>query len=536
MAIVTVIYYPNPICRAVPYGTYIYIKLFLAHNVGHFIDRPLKMLFHINPLRIKNNDDANFMDGFFKHHQNIPAFLKNRNYTYNNHTVRLSHTVLRVQDAQHYHVVSNTELGRGAYSVVYPIKMDMRFSDEGVYIYDKPTVPIIAKIQSTSGIADQLDYFKNKLLHEYEHSKAGHLNAEMPVFIEDVFSKTAYESEFCEITSIMVLNRIEGIEFFDLLRIIMAQNNVSCYLRFILTLELFRAFNEQVFQKNIIHGDLKPENLIIIGGEGTTPDTFVAINDLSNKNFVPAWKLNVIDFEGAEHLGINRSRLIVTGAYTAPETLLAAKQPYSSQGYPSVDDEKTDLFSVAQIIACVWGLLPQETALLTDKQKYSALLFQRRPLFANESKIFNTSLLPSIYSAIACMTHKDPAMRWSLNQSLAFFEKTLNRYNHLEFVGTLPECGPIEPELDRIHEDCNLSNKSVIGCRSMSHLSPVSIMGINENDIICVKRSVRSPAMFFNPPIIIENELNFQQNSIKSDDDSVLDDIAYNCGRGCNVM
>lgn len=426
------------------------------------------MMESINPYNIQGNNAVLVRD-LFDLYKESDFFLKGKNYRLHDDVIIFSHTVLRVPGKHSFYIVSNTMLNEGGFSAVYPIEREMTFSDQGEWVYYKPRNPIIAKVQSSSGSMTILDDFKKKLSNEYEHSQSNHLFAQKPVYTEIACGSNANTAkDDRHLIGIMVMNRISGINLRQFCHNILSQNNVSAYLRLLLTLELLNAFNEQVYQTRRVHGDLKPNNIILTGGSGSTPDTFVSVLELSDENFVPAWKMKIIDFEGAEYFGNNRNRIIFTENYLAPE--IQAIRSLGVQEFPAVRDEKPDLFSVGQTIAMFWGLDPEHISDLgvcldNENDRELFLWEQCSKYFEHEPKAFITLLLPLIYLAIVGMTHPNPDIRWNLSQSLAHFNEMLDDYNSIKLadksfkekhlhIHQLPLYEKDELEMDCMEESC----------------------------------------------------------------------------------
>lgn len=395
------------------------------------------MMESINLYKIQNNQAA-LVSGLFDFYKESDVFLKGKNYPYHDDVITFSHTVLRVPGEHFFYIVSNTMLNEGGFSAVYPIEWEMTFSEQEEWMYYKPRNPIIAKVQSSSGSMTILEDFKKKLSNEYEHSQSNHLFAQKPVYTEIACGSNANTAkDDRHLIGIMVMNRISGINLRQFCHNILSQNNVSAYLRLLLTLELLNAFNEQVYQTRRVHGDLKPNNIILTGGRGSTPETFVSVLELGDENFVPAWKMKIIDFEGAEYFGNNRNRIIFTENYLAPE--IQAIRSLGVHEFPAVSDEKPDLFSVGQTVAMLWGLTPEHIPYLgvcldNENDRELFLWEQCSKYFEHEPKAFITLLLPLIYLAIVGMTHPNPDIRWGLSQSLKHFQEMLDDYNCIKLA------------------------------------------------------------------------------------------------------
>lgn len=454
-----------------------------------------------NPLNLNpNKEQYNFLSSLFGEADDKESylFLKGVDYPYHDNKdqfiVRFTHTLLRIHNEDHpyqYHILANEALGSGGHGTVYPILKSMALTDDETCVYNEPVTPLIAKMQSIKGSKAEVERFAKKMLNEFEHSKDGHLNAQEPMFIRKARSQNVNKPELYDVVGAMVMNRMMGIEFFDLLVIFMEMSDIACSLRFLLTFELINAFNEQVFKENKVHGDLKPENIIIIGGDGLTLNNFVQRNDLKNKNYVPAWKMKTIDFEGAHFLGKKRDFSLLTGTpcYMASEAHTAEV----------VDDEKLDLNSLATIMALLWG------AEMDNKTNCIYFPDKQKALFDAEPVLLKESLVPAIYAAIGCMRHKDPNLRWGLKQSLAFFENIAEAYHHLMFIGTLPDIAELnlikrsDSVMDELTHEFNPLGVNPNQSDPIT-ISPTAVNEIEDNDLIRVRKSP-VPTKFYNLPV-----------------------------------
>ncbi len=139
------------------------------------------------------------------------------------------------------------------------------------------------------------------------------------------------------IYSYMFMNRFKGEELYNLLERDQTKKSIlSLRERILLSLELLRALETQVSKLRIIHGDIKPENIMIESIENPGNDNTFAIN--------------IVDYCFAKKLPPEIQEIadiVPSGSpcYIAPEILMP--KPKTSPA--------SDLYSLYRVLQCVWG-------------------------------------------------------------------------------------------------------------------------------------------------------------------------------------
>jgi serine/threonine protein kinase len=459
------------------------------------------MLHHLDPMNAQSRTACALLTDLFKKHQDHDVFSRYETFKLGSTDVQLTQTVLRAPtnqaDQSKYHIISNRPLGNGANGTVYAVELDMLVSADHVVTYARPNPSQVVKRQFVpfSSDEDSVQKSKNKWNHEYEQSKDGHLDAEVPLF--KVHGQRGMEM-------FLPMNRMPGIEFFDFLGTVLEpRSHVSSYFRFLLTFELLNSFYEQVVRYKKVHGDLKPSNMMFAMNVKGSYKTFVLNGGLRHNAHIPRWKLNVIDFEGCEQFDVPRKFFSCTDQYAAPETLIMANRLKTVPNpiYPAVHDEKLDLASIAIIIGVIWGLVPSDAKKLVTLDDPALMLEQlTRLCFDDEPEAFSASFLAPIYAAIACMIDPDPAKRWNLEQSNMFFEDLFARYNQKAFFKPVSAVTPeVTASPDSVAFEWiadNYGSQKATGDES-TKCSPLPMLGEEERKNIIVLD--RSPRFFVKP-------------------------------------
>ena len=465
----------------------------------------------LNPMELKNQEQRNYIKNLLDRNINQPVFSKNSRFVDNMYDVTLTHTILRASAVKAgqpgYHIVSNNNHGEGGTSTIYPITYDMFISDNGAFTYVQPNPPRVAKVQYADiSRADEAHALKNKLDHEYEQSKDGHLNAGLPVFARHPLGVDERGIKHIKIEAFLLMNTMPGVELFALLSCMFnPQNRLTSHFRFLMTFELLDAFYNQVVHLKKSHGDLKPENMLF--NDSVNAD----LNAINTCPYVPQKKINIIDFEGSEYFNVSRQHVIFTPEYAAPE-IKSLPIIDGKRRCPAMSNEKTDLFSIAIIIAHFWGVDQEDLPYVIDSQFQGAISARYRSYFIDEPTSFESSILAPIYAAIKCMTLADPAQRWTLEQSNVFFKDIFARYNQQRVLAT-----PVRLERP---DSIVFDNCSAMGGTSTPYTpmnptpftpitpalfipitpvlaTPAPVAVIDDQDVIVISRD--NPRLFFAP-------------------------------------
>ncbi len=207
--------------------------------------------------------------------------------------------------------------GKGGYGVVYPIVATFIRNNEGQMTL-KPGKKKLVKIEEHSQI-DRTD----SVQQEYKNLlRAGHLRVKKPIISTEKQSKKSY----------LIMEDVDG---FTLEQILNPKKHVSIadkipkltvYRRLELTLAILHAIKEQTVDRNLLHRDIKPGNIIV---------------DLNQNPLV----VKLIDFGFAIEKEIQDYRRLGTRAYRAPESF------ESSPIYTS----KSDIYSTGRLLSYLWG-------------------------------------------------------------------------------------------------------------------------------------------------------------------------------------
>lgn len=212
--------------------------------------------------------------------------------------------------------------GKGGYAVVYPIVATFICNDEGKLVLKSGKKKLV-KIQDHV-IKDWSDPGKvDPVVQEYINLvQAGHLHVKKPVISKNGPIEKSYliMEDVDGFTLEQILNPIKR------LKIVNEIPRLTVYMRLQLTLAILNAIKSQVFDKNLLHRDIKPGNIIV---------------DL-NQN-PPRVKL--IDFGFAIEQQRQDYRRLGTRAYRAPESF-KNRPEYTT---------KSDIYSTGRLLSYLWG-------------------------------------------------------------------------------------------------------------------------------------------------------------------------------------
>ncbi|MCL9684313.1 Dot/Icm T4SS effector kinase LegK1 [Legionella maioricensis] len=278
-------------------------------------------------------------------------------------------------------------LGKGGYGVVYPIIGTIGFKAEKTVL--KSGNQRIVKIQDHSK-KDQ----SAEIRQEYEGLlQAGHLHVKPPVFTDGPEGKKSY----------LVMARAKGIALEKILHpnkrvdIIDQIPELTVAKRFELTLAILNAIKTQVTDKNLVHRDLKPWNLMV--DLNTSPPT-----------------VTVIDYGFNLKQGEQDLRRVGTRAYRPPESF-ADHLAYST---------KSDVYSAGRILSYLWGDDYHNYYLGRDKDwSYIKNKSTNEHLFHEpDIKFFLAKEKQNqIRECINQMLSEDPNMRPTIEESITQFSQ-----------------------------------------------------------------------------------------------------------------
>jgi serine/threonine-protein kinase LegK1 len=207
--------------------------------------------------------------------------------------------------------------GKGGYAVVYPIVATFICSDEGKLVLKSGKKKLV-KVQDHI-----INDWRDPVVQEYINLvQAGHLHVKEPVISKNGKMEKSYliMEDVDGFTLEQILNPIKRFE------IVNEIPRLTVYKRLQLTLAILNAIKSQVFDKNLLHRDIKPGNIIV---------------DL-NQN-PPRVKL--IDYGFAIEQQCQDYRRLGTRAYRAPESF-KNRPEYTT---------KSDIYSTGRLLSYLWG-------------------------------------------------------------------------------------------------------------------------------------------------------------------------------------
>ncbi len=355
----------------------------------------------INPLILDNPEHNKILAALLATDDDV-AWLNGRTYKVGEQKICLTHDIHRTdydrtdyeEGNASYYVFSNEVLGRGRFSEVIVIECVLSLS-AGKIIASEDNA-LVAKIHNTIPISSREEYEKiyNEYMRQYQlNLRTPHIGMRKPIFTEIVVESEDGNCRY-EIQPIFIMKKMEGEEFFESIYRRYERRDIAS-IRDLLTISrvLLRNFNEQFVKNNILHGDIKPENINL---------DFDAQHDI---------QLNIFDIGNvSQEYGAVITRPGGTKYYVAPEAQVIGT---------AITDEKIDMFSIGVTLQAIWGFgyEPLPTTESGREKKIAAIIgyfFPEDPMA--------THILPLVYDAVIQMTAADPIVRSSIKDAIQAFE------------------------------------------------------------------------------------------------------------------
>jgi serine/threonine protein kinase len=272
-------------------------------------------------------------------------------------------------------------LGKGVYGITSKIKGTLSL-DEDTFRFKKQGKDEKRRVVKTQPHMPEKNSLAD-LQNEYELTKrADHLSIKQPTLLKA--SSTSH-------LSLTVMDELPGRELFAIIQDDLNGIKVlTTKQRFELSQSLLIALKEQVTSKEIVHRDIKPQNIFV---------------DMKGPIAV-----NIFDYGLALDAKKQDGRAKGSPGFIAPELFI----------YPSKASDKTDVFSMARVIALLWGLDMGKGSynLGTNFNIYCSLSPEQRleGLF-NGINDLNSQKKDTIRSVLLSMLETDPTARFSLEQA-----------------------------------------------------------------------------------------------------------------------
>ena len=390
------------------------------------------MHYIINPLKIKKTEAFKLLKSLLDKNPDIHTWKENVSYSIENDTIELTNRVIQMlsqgtNEPTKYYVVSQFALFENEKSRILPVESAFSFPEEQLIAYHD-IKSMLVKIQSRHLLKKNQSSFLNAMNHEYRYSAmVDHLGVE--ILINEVHPSDRSGCVYVE--SIILMKKMPGIELFSFIDAFYPTStiNVSSSMRMRLMIEILRAFQHQVYQYNLYHGDLKPENMVIDLGieDGVIPTRL-------EDQHVRQTKVNIIDYAGSQRFGDDIEHPTYSPGFVSPEILHIREDKKYMQldngrkAFPAVWNEKTDMFSLGKIIGLLW-YWPPENELPSNKTQYDAIVENiHHTYFSNEPSWFTVQCLSAILLVVKETTAKHQEMRLSLDDAIANTEDLIDQY------------------------------------------------------------------------------------------------------------
>jgi serine/threonine-protein kinase LegK1 len=283
-------------------------------------------------------------------------------------------------------------LGKGGYGTTYPLAGSIKFKSEDLTV----------KIDSKEVVKIQEHPTNVRLGSVYNEftalDKAGHLNACSPVFSEDSEGKKSY----------LIMDYAQGIPLENILHPEKSANldqnlpELTIEKRIELSLAILNAIKTQVTDRDLIHRDIKPGNMLV--DLNTSPP-----------------KVTIVDYGFAISMDKQDYRRLGTRAYRSPESF------NDNPLYTS----KSDIYSAGRVLSYIWG--DDYRNYYIDRQKSTEYIKSKstnEQLFSlpEISLFLGDKEQQKIRSCLGAMLEQQPEKRTSLDAVIRQFSEISDSY------------------------------------------------------------------------------------------------------------
>lgn len=387
---------------------------------------PMPKIITINPNNLTGNPEKIALLRSLLEQERAHVYLENNRYfKLSNQKVCLTHAMLQApqtpEQPRAWHVIAKTPLGDGGFGDVHAIKSTISFPNEPTIEYASGNSRVV-KIQKTDGIDVFEEDLKAQSENEYFGSnKASHLNMAPPLY--------ATSRDTRVLTSFLIMDHMPGKTLESIIGMRFVNNkNISRGTLLQITSAILKAYTEQVYKPELLHGDIKPDNIMIdvdLEPEGTHKPITV----------------NLIDYAFCMTLPGIAQEPPGSKGYAAPEILrmLHAHKTHTFR------HEKSDIFSLGVSLKNMWfepGRFPPPKGQFMHK----SMLFEANRHFDFECHAFSSNTLASVFDALTQMTQSSRKARWSLEQTIHAFNCMLETYQTTQLNSEIDESELSSPE------------------------------------------------------------------------------------------
>ena len=316
-----------------------------------------------------------------------------------------------------YRVIAKHLLGEGSNGSVYAVECTLSFTDTHSAEYSQCNM-LVVKISTFPNYCS-LSQVEKSCNREYFFSKkTTHLGTESPLIEKDQKSN--------QYKSFMVMNRVLGVELFDIIDLLNSRVVNSSFLMR-LTIELLAAYKAQVLDRGImLHADIKPENIMVDVGLNQSN-----LDRLVEPGFAPErLDIKIIDYAGCRSKGDVLLRETGTMQYMAPE-ISQIWSPFT------ILDEKPDIYSLGICIRAIWFRSSRLESPASEHYPEEIEAIRNR-FYRPEKTSLPIEKLVAIHHVILGMMKRVPLERWFLWQAIrAINEITEMTVSPLEPASTI---------------------------------------------------------------------------------------------------
>lgn len=412
------------------------------------------MIERIDPLNIDQKHYTNFVS-LLNNNPSRKIWRSHKCYELGNKTYSFTHDIYAYPSVYGpivYNVLAKGPLGTGVSGGVYSVLGSFGVNKHGIDYHKQPD-PLVAKVQKMEGITKNMALEQRRvLIHEVDYTPV-HLG--IKGYNIDVRSMKNDPEKF-EFTSIIIMLKLPGIELFALFAQIFNENKylLPSSMRIMIMLETLKAIKTQVADLQMVHGDIKSENIIIdLGTEDfrikdgcvNLPNTFEARD---HKNI----KVGIIDYASSYYYGEPINHFMYTSLFACPQFMQKRKQAKKDEQWIAFKaDDKFDSFSTGKMLMYLWSWDLNQKFVNNVIFDYQTMDIHKKYFSAQEPAWFSKECLGKIIKITLSLTDENLETRYTIEQAIDQTTAVIDEYflpNAPEFFDTVHHATPEPDDLE----------------------------------------------------------------------------------------
>ena len=263
------------------------------------------------------------------------------------HNIIVANNVVnQLEEAIHFYVTDEKPLGGGSNGDVYSIIAQFCLTPEGKIQQQALPQSLVVKFSKKVVCSKQYNEYCDDLYElEVSNTRAmSHLG----------FVMSAKKRHNNQLVSAIIMKKQPGVELFEIINKILSLEYVSSQFQLQLTIALLSAYQAQLSSLLLIHGDIKPENIMVDLGMDYNELGASSHNKILADFVPPKIDCAFIDVERAKRYLTPYDLYIPLGSkkYLAPE--LNAARERGKADTEIFECEKIDIYSLGKVLSYLW--------------------------------------------------------------------------------------------------------------------------------------------------------------------------------------